>query len=137
MRRLSKYAPAPAPAAPNAPPPTAPRTDDSIRRLNSVLPQTSGFSWTNFSAVMLIASCPASVTPSVAAPVTVAPTTFLANGDGIPDFSSNFSTTPALTLGPICLKMAAGKIESSAAETDPANAAAAGSICPPVSSYIF
>ena len=99
-----------------------------MMRLNSLLPQISGFSWTNFSAAILIASCPASVTPSVAALPIVVPTTRLATSEGIPDLSSIFSTTPAFAFGPSCLRIATGNTESNAADTEPAKRAAPVSI---------
>ena len=118
------------------PPPTAPRTPDSIKRLNSLLPHTSLFSPTNFSAAMLMASCVASVGPSVNAPVAPPATADLTIPGCIPDFSKSFSITPVFIPGVNCFRIYAGRIASSAAETDPANSEAPGAIFP-VSSCIF
>ena len=126
-----------APVTPEIPPPpTAPRTPDSTRRLNSLLPHISLLSPTNFSAAILIASCPASVGPSVATPVAPPAKADLIIPGFIPDFSSIFSTIPIFIPGVNCLIMYAGNIESSAPETEPAITEAPGAICP-VSSYMF
>ena len=52
------------PTAPKPAPPTAPRTLDSMMRFHSLLPNTCGWSLTNRSAAILIASCAPSVNPS-------------------------------------------------------------------------
>ena len=125
------------PVTPEIPPPaTAPRTPDSTRRLNSLLPHISLLSPTNFSAIILIASCPASVGPSVATPVTPPAKAALIIPGFIPDFSNTFSITPSFIPGVNCFIMYAGNIESSAPATEPAITEAPGAICP-VSSYMF
>ena len=85
---------------------------------------------------MLIASCVASVGPSVIAPLAIPDTAVVAMPGCMPDSINNFSTISVLAAGPNFATIPAGRIESNAAAKEPANAAAPGAISP-VSSYTF
>ena len=118
------------PAPPKALPATAPRTLASISLSNSLLPNTSGFSSINRSAVMLIASWAPSVKPSVPTPLNIPAVVLRKTPLSIPERSRSFSTTP-IRVGPVNWRAnVAGNIESRAADTEPKRSAVPGAKVP-------
>ena len=131
--RCSPFSLAPSvipPTVPKPPPATAPRTLASMMRSNSLLPKMSGFSSMSRSAAILIDSCAPSVRPSVPSPLSSPVVPDRSTLGFIPDLSSSFLVTSALTGPEIFLAKAAGRTESRAAAAEPNSKAVPGAVSP-------
>ena len=124
---LSRTRSATEPGTPNAPPAIPPRMLASTILSHSLLPQICSVFLTKSSATRPIASCPPSVSPSLATLPGACATTLRSKLGSIPDRSRILSTTPTRTGCDMERRIDAGRTESSAAFTLPNRAETPGS----------